>query len=114
MRSYNRNYAAAILPSVLALAACSGVGSGVPNAPASVAGAATGIPAHPEASTAARGWMSSEAKKRGVKVYVADLVRNVVRIYGVGGGNEIGEITNGIDGPYGMWVSRNGSLYVRT
>jgi hypothetical protein len=56
--------------------------------------------------------MSSEAKKRGVKVYVADLVCNVVRIYGVGGGNEIGEITNGIDGPYGMWVSRNGSLYV--
>ncbi|HEY1428915.1 MAG TPA: hypothetical protein VGF18_05040 [Candidatus Tumulicola sp.] len=60
----------------------------------------------------ARGWMSPEAKKHGAKVYIADLVRNVVRIYTTSGGNEIGEITAGIDGPYGMWVTPSGTLYV--
>jgi hypothetical protein len=105
MRSYNRGYAAAIVPAVFVLAACGGAGSGVPNTGPGVAGAAPGV-------TAARGWMSSEAKKHGAKVYVADLVRNVVRIYDTSGGNEIGEITSGIDGPYGMWVAPGGSLYV--
>jgi hypothetical protein len=56
--------------------------------------------------------MSPTAKQHGAKVYVADLVRNVVRIYSPSGGNEIGEITDGIDGPYGMWVVPGGSLYV--
>ncbi len=75
-------------------------------------GASQPLPSGSSAAAPSRGWMSPTAKQHGAKVYVADLVRNVVRIYGPGGGNEIGEITNGIDGPYGMWVVPGGSLYV--
>jgi hypothetical protein len=87
---------------VFGLAACSG-GSPSATAPS---------PVLPQAASPARGWMSPSAKAHGTKIYVADLVRNVIRIYGPDGGNEIGEITSGIDGPYGMWVTSNGSLYV--
>jgi hypothetical protein len=101
MRFY-RSGLAFSLPCVFALAACSAANSSAP----------TTLSAIPPAASPARGWMSPAAKAHGTKIYVADLVRNVVRIYGAAGGNEIGEITSGIDGPYGMWVTPNGDLYV--
>ncbi len=113
MRSYSGGFAPLIAPAIFALAACSGGGSGVPNsAVPGIAGASGVAGAASGAVVAARGWMSPTAKQHGTKIYVADLVRNVVRIYGPSGGNEIGEITTGIDGPYGMWVAPGGSLYV--
>jgi len=100
--------APALAPAIFVLSACSGGGSGVPGSAAvpSVASAAS------EVAGPAHGWMSPAAKQHGTKIYVADLVRNVVRIYGPGGGNEIGAISSGIDGPYGMWVTPGGTLYV--
>ncbi len=113
MRFCSRGLAPVIVPAVLALAACGGAGSGVPNSAAPGIAGASGVAGPASGAVVeARGWMSPEAKKHGTKIYVADLVRNVVRIYGPGGGNEIGEITTGIDGPYGMWVAPGGSLYV--
>ena len=58
-----------------------------------------------------RGWMSAAAKS-GKVIYVA--ANSSVQIFPERGGNSkpSGEITEGIDGAYGLCVDGNGNLYV--
>jgi sugar lactone lactonase YvrE len=62
----------------------------------------------------AGGWISPEAKPTKALIYVSDFSANAVQIYSANGSNQspIGSITNGISGPEGDFVDKNGNLYV--
>ncbi|HKU81058.1 MAG TPA: hypothetical protein VJP76_02725 [Candidatus Tumulicola sp.] len=98
MTSRFSSFAAAV---ALGLAGCSGAAtSGGPSLPASPA-----LQRH--------GWISPDAVKQRL-IYVSDNSANAILIYPQGKSNPapIGEITDGIDGPLGTAVSKNGTLYV--
>ena len=110
----------ASLAVALLLAGCSG--STVPGTAGSAAasGNATqfGAPAsiriarHPNVSHR-KGWLSPQAIGARV-IYVSDFSNSAIEIYPQGQTNPapIGEITDGISGPLGNFVSKNGTLYV--
>ncbi|HTV73474.1 MAG TPA: hypothetical protein VME66_07220 [Candidatus Acidoferrales bacterium] len=86
------------------------------NAPASRGGvlipAGQSMPAAgPHASGG--GWLSPDAKKGKNLLYVADASYNAIRIYKQKGSNQqpIGEITEGVSGPYGLFMDPKGRLY---
>jgi sugar lactone lactonase YvrE len=62
----------------------------------------------------AGGWISPEAKTSKGLIYVSDFANNIVQIYSANGSNQspIGSITDGISGPEGDFVDKNGNLYV--
>lgn len=93
-----------------ALTACGAGGTAAPSA--GVQGSAAQSP--PPAiyrGPKRRGWMSAAAKS-GQVIYVA--ANSSVQIFPERGGNSkpLGEITDGIDGAYGLCVDGNGNLYV--
>ena len=105
----------------LALAGCSGsASSGGTTVPVSPDGgaAAFGAPASVRVpiqrrATRRRGWISPDAVRQRL-IYVSDNAANAILIYPQGKTNPtpIGQITDGIDGPLGTFVSKNGTLYV--
>jgi sugar lactone lactonase YvrE len=86
----------------LALAACSGSGTG-----------GSAVPNASGASAARHGWMLPLKKKEPL-LYVTDYTSSIVLIYEQGdtGAGPIGEITDGISGPEGDAVDKSGTLYV--
>ncbi|MGA2758911.1 MAG: hypothetical protein ABSF08_01150 [Candidatus Cybelea sp.] len=89
------------------LAACGGS-----QPPAEPAG--TPLPPVPSGIRPA-GWLSPGAKsprKSEPVIYVADQDASEVVVYPETGGAPIGEITDGVIGPYGLFVDKNGTLYV--
>jgi DNA-binding beta-propeller fold protein YncE len=67
----------------------------------------------PPAPTGVRptGWISPEARTK-ARIYVADQSFSKVLIYSELDGILLGEITDGVAGPYGLYVDRHGTLYV--
>lgn len=65
-------------------------------------------PARPDRN---RSWMSPDAKKSKVLVYVGDWDTNDVYVYDYASGTQVGVIT-GNDEPYGMCVDAKGDIYV--
>lgn len=61
-----------------------------------------------------RGWLSPQAKAGKSVLYVADQGPNAVDIFSEQGSNQqpIGQITDGISGPNGIFVDRKRNLYV--
>lgn len=95
----------------VALSACASAGN-----PAQVGDATSALPL-PAGLGKARGpgWMSKAARNPNAHlIYVSDFVAGVVRIYPEKGSNPapIGEITDGISGPFGLSVDGSGDLYV--
>jgi hypothetical protein len=70
----------------------------------------------PIAATHAHGtesWMSAKADYRHPWLYVADTTKSTVYVYDLEhGATLIGEISTGLDGPFGMTVDGAGNLYV--
>lgn len=62
--------------------------------------------------SALRGWMSPEAKRSKSLLYVSDAPASVVEVFSVPKYSQVGEITDGIDGPQGLAVDQKGNLYV--
>jgi DNA-binding beta-propeller fold protein YncE len=66
----------------------------------------------PAARHDARGWFSPRAKRPDL-VYVANHSTSTIDIFTQGANPQpVGQITDGIDGPSGIAVDRNGTLYV--
>ena len=57
-------------------------------------------------------YASPEAKNGKPVIYVAEQSASAVMIYPEAGGQPIGEITDGVNGPYGLYVDKSGTLYV--
>lgn len=91
----------------LGLAGCGGVSTLNSALPASPAGAARSGASHQH------GWIAPSAVHQRL-IYVSDNAANAIVIYPQGESNPapVGEITDGIDGPLGTAVSKNGTLYV--
>ena len=61
------------------------------------------------------GWLSPAARvpgSSGPVVYLASVTDDGVLIYPETGGQPIGEISNGVNSPYGLYVDKYGTLYV--
>ncbi len=117
-RSFFVPFAAVV---ALAFAGCSGSATPgnatLPN-PAAGSAAAFGAPASVRApirqrTAQRRGWIAPDAMHQRL-IYVSDNSANAILMYPQGKTNPapIGEITDGINGPLGTFVSKNGTLYV--
>src|SRR5579864_8157657 len=110
------------------LAACSGGGQLAPHTPvtgdvgqsrfSAAADRATGTlggPAlHAPAQRPGAGWLSPEAKKAKQLLFVSDQANQRIAIFSQRGQNPapVGQITDAISGPDGIFVDKNGTLYV--
>jgi hypothetical protein len=109
---------------VVTLIACAGCAGGSSLQPASTvpttsgmserAAKATILMGAPQPAHRAGGWLSPEAKTAKHLIYVSDFTANAVQIYPATGNNPapIGEITDGLSGPEGSFVDKEGNLYV--
>jgi hypothetical protein len=88
-------------------------GCGQPQPPAQVLEAAPQDTAFPSAPTGIRppGWISPAARNA-ARIYVADQGDSSVLIYSEAKGKLVGEITDGVSSPYGLYVDQHGTLYV--
>ena len=61
-----------------------------------------------------KSWMSRKANHDHAWLYVSDTANSVVYIYELAktGASLIGEITDGLNGPFGLTVDKSGNLYV--
>jgi DNA-binding beta-propeller fold protein YncE len=101
-----RNTALALLAAALP-AACAGGNQDSSALPL------TGAPT--SARTQRDGWLSPQAKKHSQPlVYVSDYDARAIEIYPAGVDNPapVGQITQGLDGPLGTFVDKQGTLYV--
>jgi sugar lactone lactonase YvrE len=103
-----RGFLGALSVASLALTACSGGGSSAANPLA-----ALNQQQVPAQMLHRHGWLSPQARRQKL-VYVSDNTANAIVIYPQGENDPgpIGEITLGIDGPYGSFVDKSGKLYV--
>lgn len=92
-----------------------GQSQAAPQAPLSRAFSATPIPP-PPTGIRPQGWLSPSAKRPNTSsnpvIYVAQQFNSGVLVYPETGGPSIGDITDGVFGPYGLCVDKNGTLYV--
>lgn len=82
------------------IAGCGGMQSGA---------GSSAMPGGAVAPMSAHGWRAATS---GPVVYVAEQSASAIVIYPEAGGKALGEITDGVNGPYGLFVDKNGTLYV--
>lgn len=72
------------------------------------------VSAQSRAHKASGSWMAPKANPHHPWLYVADTAGNTVYVYSFdkSGVSQIGEITAGINGPFGLTIDKDGNLYV--
>jgi hypothetical protein len=100
-------YALGVGLAVVLLAGCGGQ-SGTPGA------VPVGNPVAKQGLSQVRSWMKPKVNPRHPWLYVSDTAANAIYVYNLGksGATLIGEITTGLNGPFGMAVDKSGYLYV--
>jgi hypothetical protein len=103
MRTRTFGFSIAGIGAAALLTACAGVSRLTPLSPAGA-----------QAPHTASGWLSPQAKTGTAEVFVADQFNSRVTIFPQRGTNPapIGEITDAVDQPNGVFVDRAGTLYV--
>jgi sugar lactone lactonase YvrE len=113
----NSRYAISFgVAAALALAGCSNGSQTVPGQPSGLGAAANngviGTPRHQAARAPSTGWLNAQAKAGTALLYVADQSNQRVAIFSQKSGAPVGQITDAISGPDGLYVDPSGTLYV--
>jgi DNA-binding beta-propeller fold protein YncE len=89
-------------------------GCGGSQTPVGASGAMPEVPSSSAKAGHCKAWMSAKGDSRNPWLYVADTLDSVIYVYELrkSGAIEIGEITEGLNGPFGEAVDSAGNLYV--
>jgi hypothetical protein len=98
--------------SFFAFAAAWGLAACGASSPANPAQGSPMAPAAAGPRTA--GWLSPDGESSGYvpRIYASDYDDSVVRIFREADGKSLGEITDGVDAPWGLFIDSQGTLYV--